>query len=97
MFFSDLQVETPLSVTKYTLFETVLVTVATFAADRTHCFEASQFVGRLMRRCGSNACTITVRDFALNDLNDLLSVEIPKPVYKTYETCQDLSLKGRKQ
>lgn len=48
MFFSDLQVETPLSVTKYTLFETVLVTVATFAADRTHCFEASQFVGRLI-------------------------------------------------
>ena len=48
MFFSDLQVETPLSVMKYTLFETVLVTVATFAADRTHCFEASQFVGRLM-------------------------------------------------
>jgi hypothetical protein len=48
MFFSDLQVETLLSVTKYTLFETVLVTVATLAADRTHCFEASQFVGRLM-------------------------------------------------
>lgn len=69
MFFSDLQVETPLSVMKYTLFETVLVTVATFAADRTHCFEASQFVGPLI------VFNIQILSPALN-----LSVEVGQEV-----------------
>jgi predicted GNAT family acetyltransferase len=51
---SDLQVETPLSVTKYsTLFPTVLVTtVVTLPAYRTHGFAGSHFVGHLAIVCG---------------------------------------------